>query len=79
MSLAPLFVFSKTVFIFCINLNNCVIRYDTILERYDFYLPDFETMTSSFRTIELPEAATHSLGSLKPQKLQNLIILSHAS
>ena len=42
MSLALLFVFENTVFIFCFNFKNCVKCYDTILGKYDSYLPNFE-------------------------------------
>ena len=78
MSFALLFVFENTVFIL-------VKWYDTILGKYDSYLPNFEIIDFrasgllSFRTVKFLEAASHSLGDLKPQKLQNLIILSDAS
>ena len=78
MSFALLFVFENTVFIL-------VKWYDTILGKYDSYLPNFEIIDNrasgllSFRTVKFLEAASHSLGDLKPQKLQNLIILSDAS
>ena len=85
MSFALLFVFENTVFIFCFYFKNCVKWYDTILGKYDSYLPNFEIIDFrasgllSFRTVKFLEAASHSLGDLKPRKLQNLIILSDAS
>ena len=77
------FSYLKILYLFFVLI--CVQWYDTILGKYDSYLPDFEIIDFrasgllSFRTVKFLEAASHSLGDLKPQKLQNLIILSDAS
>ena len=77
------FSYLKILYLFFVLI--CVKWYDTILGKYDSYLPDFEIIDFrasgllSFRTVKFLEAASHSLGDLKPQKLQNLIILSDAS